>query len=501
MNRRNLVAIILIGITGLVVLGVVWKLTGNRRVTPGEQLARQYCASCHVFPEPDLLTKQVWSEFVLPQMAFRMGLPNLEIMGRMPADELAAVLESIPDSAMISAEQFKAIREYYLKLAPNQLQITETEFSELTQFKAERAPFQRPFLTMLESDTINKKLYIGTQNSWLFTLDPSFTVTDSIHLNSPPSFINRDGKSVFLSQIGILMPNDQARGAIVRIAEPFTDPQLVLDSLRRPVHFIPEDINDDGKKDFIVCNFGNHAGNLSLYISQQSGFARTILSNTPGARKVIVKDYNGDKKNDILALFAQGDERIVLYLNQGSGSFSEKIILRFPPVYGSNYFDLVDFNKDGFNDILMTNGDNGDYSMIQKPYHGVRIFLNDGAHQFKEHYFFPMPGASQAVANDFDHDGDLDIAAISFFPDFEKHPERAFVYLNNKGQGEFAPQYTKAGSLGRWLLMATWDYDHDGDTDILLGASSYRGLGANQEVFRQWRDNATGVLLLKNEFH
>ena len=36
-----------------------------------------------------------------------------------------------------------------------------------------------------------------------------------------------------------------------------------------------------------------------------------------------------------------------------------------------------------------------------------------------------------ARAMDFDEDGDLDVAAISFFPDFEKYPERSFIYFEN----------------------------------------------------------------------
>ena len=39
-----------------------------------ERVARKYCSSCHVFPEPGLLDKGTWAESVLPQMAFRMGV-------------------------------------------------------------------------------------------------------------------------------------------------------------------------------------------------------------------------------------------------------------------------------------------------------------------------------------------------------------------------------------------------------------------------------------------
>src|SRR4029077_15370304 len=136
---------------------------------------------------------------------------------------------------------------------------------------------------------------------------------------------------------------------------------------------------------------------------------------------------------DIWALFAQGDERIILYTNKGDGRFEEKNILSFPAVYGSTYFELDDFNGDGLPDILYTCGDNADFSPVLKPYHGVYIFMNDGNNNFKQKYFFPMYGCFKAIARDFDKDGDLDIAAISFFADYNNHPEESFVYLENKG--------------------------------------------------------------------
>src|SRR5690606_37076475 len=141
---------------------------------------------------------------------------------------------------------------------------------------------------------------------------------------------------------------------------------------------------------------------------------RHVLSELPGARKAVIRDFNGDARPDILALLTQGDERIVLYENNGGFNFSEKILFRLPAVYGSSYFEVHDFNDDGHFDILYSNGDNGDISRIQKPYHGIRVFENDGKGMFREAFFHPMPGASQVMAFDFDGDGDKDLAAISY---------------------------------------------------------------------------------------
>jgi hypothetical protein len=163
----------------------------------------------------------------------------------------------------------------------------------------------------------------------------------------------------------------------------------------------------------------------------------------------------------------------IYYLeNKGGGSFKETPLVKFPPVYGVSYFEMIDINKDGFLDIVMSNGDNWDLSRVKKRFHGVRILLNDKLNHFKESFFFPMYGASKAVARDFDGDGDLDIAAISFYDDLAK-PEQAFIYFENTGNMQFAPTSTPEAANGKWLTMEVADIDKDGDTDIVLGSFIY----------------------------
>ncbi len=61
-------------------------------------------------------------------------------------------------------------------------------------------------------------------------------------------------------------------------------------------------------------------------------------------------------------------------------------------------------------DILYTCGDNSDFSKVLKPYHGVYIFTNQSNWKFKQTYFYHIDGCTKAIAADFDHDGDLDVA-------------------------------------------------------------------------------------------
>src|SRR5690606_19308009 len=239
-------------------------------------------------------------------------------------------------------------------------------------------------------------------------------------------------------------------------------------------------------------------GNISVYEAASGDWITHTLSATPGARKTVVRDFNADGKPDILALFAQGNERIVLYTNRGDFEFDETLLLQFAPVDGTSECGVVDFNNDGSFDLPVTNGDNADYSMIVKPYHGVTLYENDGKNGFAEKWSFPMPGASMAMARDFDSDGDMDIAAISFFPDYEKASDRGFLYFENQGDYNFTPHKAPSTTVGRWLVMEAADYDRDGDVDLVLGANNFQGLGAAEDDYDYWMENKTALLFLEN---
>src|SRR6185503_20532171 len=116
--------------------------------------------------------------------------------------------------------------------------------------------------------------------------------------------------------------------------------------------------------------------------------------------------------------------------NDGKGGFSrQRTLARFPPVYGSMYFSLHDFNGDGILDIVYVNGDNFDFSRVLKPYHGIRILENDGKNHFHQQFFFPVYGAARAEVADFDGDGKLDFLTTSNFADAGKNPERGIMFF------------------------------------------------------------------------
>ena len=101
-----------------------------------------------------------------------------------------------------------------------------------------------------------------------------------------------------------------------------------------------------------------------------------------------------------VALGAATREGVFFFQNQGHGNFIDHAILEFPPVWGSTGLQLVDFNNDGFPDLLVVNGDNGEYASPTKNFHGIRLYLNDGQNHFKEAWSFPLNGAFKAIARD-----------------------------------------------------------------------------------------------------
>ena len=444
----------------------------------GEQLANLYCKMCHEFPEPKLLDKETWINSVLPNMGLRMGvkIPGVDPFAGTPKEDLEIVksLGVYPEAPIISDADWNKIIEYYKKEAPEEpIKInSEAPISNLVHFNVDKVFINNkgfPQTSLLEFNRFNATLYLGEANNLIHVLDDKMQLKSTRRLISPAVDIEfkADG-AIKLLTIGKFDPSDQNLGELNSIQRGSSNQNIRLPDLPRPVSFSSGDLNGDDKEDVVICGFGHNRGKLLLYDNFDPGKA-SILKNEPGSRMVEINDFNNDNKPDLMVLMAQAREQISIFYNKGQHKFEEKVVLRFPPVYGVSYFELVDFNNDGYMDILLTNGDNWDYSVIRKNYHGIRIYLNDGRDNFENTFFYPLYGASKAIARDFDNDGDLDIAASAFYHN-DDNPEHSFIYLLNSGSLNFTAYATPEASLGKWLTMDVGDYDRDGDLDIFLGS-------------------------------
>jgi hypothetical protein len=419
-----------------------------------------------------------------------------------------------PEKPLLAEEDWRKIEQYFIEHAPDTIPppIRRRKIQTgLRHFRYKETSFShRPPLTTMVKILTGKRGIVYSDGrasrNMLTFLTSDLQENYSIPLPSTPVQFHEKANEVYLTMIGKgVRPNDAPDGAMQRLERNWPEPRYsvknsVLQNLQRPVYMAYGDLNNDTLEDVVSCEFGNRTGKLSWYENDgKGGYSKKILNEKPGAIKAIIKDANNDGLPDIYVLMAQGDEGVFLYENQGTGKFLERRLLSFSPLHGSQYMELADFNKDGLDDIVYVCGDNADLSPILKDYHGIYIFLNGGESGFKQTYFYQMNGAYKAMVRDYDLDGDLDIAAISFFPDYIRYPEESFVYLTNKGNLRFDDYSFPESAKGRWIVMDAEDMDDDGDIDLALGSFVYflpdgdtTGLG------KKWLTSSPSIVVLEN---
>lgn len=442
---------------------------------PAETLAKMHCGSCHEYVKPEMLDRQTWENRTLPEMGLRLGIGDVFSKNVLQVQQGTEnlVYESIyPLTPKIHEEDYQKIVDFYLKNAPEK----PLPQAPREPIKEELKGFSfTPFLlsegyqnntTALGYDEQSGAVLAGSPRGQIkqFTFNSGKVLTDSIMEPGIFSVIRKWKNDWYFLDLGRLAPHEKSLGKLIRYNEK-AGSSYVLENLHKPADYAFTDINGDGTEDIVVCNFGFETGNLAWYDGKTR--KETVIKDMPGARNLALKDMDNDGKEDIVVLYAQGLEGISIFYNKGRGKFKEEAVLTFSPVYGSSWFELADFNKDGLPDILYANGDNADYSVTLKNYHGVRVFENKGGNRFRQAWFYPLYGATKAMAVDFDGDGDLDIAAIAYY---RKEAKEGFVYFENNGSYKFAPSTFKEVASGQWMAMELGDVNADGRPDIILGA-------------------------------
>lgn len=470
-------------LVGTLFVGCDDDTSGTGQSSYGKELAKKYCQSCHLLPEPSLLNKERWQNMVLPVMGLYLGTTPHDGIQTTEVEQ-----KLFPANPLLSGEEWQQLVDYYISEAPEALPGGKPR---------DAIDRNLPFDVLLAGDS---SLYNTTAITSYVKIDTSVMPHRIIVSNSTDKkllFINQvlkvqnildtegpvvdllfKDKEMFTCVIGKdVTANDFNNGFISRIkvgSGVVQKEATLFDSLARPVQVQHADLDKDGNVDFLISEFGNLIGSLSWMKNDGHGrYTKTPLSTLPGALRSVIDDVNKDGLPDIWVQFSQGEEGLFLFMNQGSGTFLNRAVIRFPPSYGSSSFEIVDYNQDGFSDIVYTCGDNGDYSRILKPYHGVYIFLNDGKNNFEEKFFYPINGCYKALSRDFDGDGDLDIAAISYFP-AAATPWESFVYLENRNHFQYKAHTLPLGiPFQKGVTMDAADFNGDGSIDLVLGNGYY----------------------------
>lgn len=408
-----------------------------------------------------------------------------------------------PEKAVLTDEEWEQIMAFYLKAAPEKLASGDAQKINVGiknfQLVRPEMQFSPPSTTLIHLTEENELFIADTHTELLVNIDEDLKVKQAAKIGHGAVHLEEFEHHHLVTVMGSFSPADVHSGFIVQLPKDGRSAaNVVIDSLNRPVHASYHDFNFDGLQDILVSEYGKWKGQLNLYINNGAkGFKKETLIDQTGPIKAVFKDLDQDGLQDIICLFGQGNEGIYALYNNGDLSFRKEVLVKLSPSHGSTYFDLRDFDEDGDLDIIYTAGDNADFPPVLKPYHGIYIYANDGKNHFKEQFFYPMNGAYKAIPFDFDDDGDLDIAAISFFPDWSLAPNESFLYLENTTNGYHASTFAEQVE-GRWISIEIGDYDRDGDVDIFLGSLAFEVLG-RRGLTDAWAESGLPFVVLSNQ--
>ncbi|HTL11079.1 MAG TPA: VCBS repeat-containing protein, partial [Bdellovibrionota bacterium] len=337
---------------------------------------------------------------------------------------------------------------------------------------------------------------------WRFKLagaDLTCSLEASIPTASPAvSAVPAGGGDFWVTLIGDLKPEQSEKAEIQRLKwDSKGPPAKVVGGLLRSAGAQSADLDGDGNLDLVFHGFGYHLGHLSiLWGPVTSSSKEEVIDEGPGPMFSRFVDLDGDGKMDFVTIMSQHREELVWFHNLGNRKFERKLLLKFPPTRGLTDLQFADFDGDGVVDLAVSNGDNSDLANPPpRPDHGVRIYRAEGGWKkaevdLKEAYYYPMQGASQIAASDFDGDGDTDLAVVArFHGDSKTDPH--FALLENDGRGRFkirnlaemekySPiELTAADLTGRGrkadLLVGLRAYPKDGPKAPRWLALTYKG--------------------------
>ncbi len=219
------------------------------------------------------------------------------------------------------------------------------------------------------------------------------------------------------------------------------------------------DVDGNGTEDVFVARSVGPATPLddALYLNQgNAGFLRAsgYLPSTPyftGGAAFLDADRDGDL--DLFLMDIYGPNR--LYINDGTGRFTDESAARLPVPTGANGKMVLafDVDRDGDVDVLVGNG--GNNLAMQMP----SLYLNDGTGQFQYGQVFTQAGwTAWACLQDMNGDGWTDVVMLDNYP--------PTILMNQQGTLS-AAGITFPPSLRLQNWIGAVDFDGDGDMDLM----------------------------------
>lgn len=437
-------------------------------LSSGAELAPIRCAVCHLLPGPDVLPTSGWVNLFARKLSIvdeYLNATNRDLRGLVDADEM------------------EAIAEYYRSASVNQEALVGppaplgTPVPWLEYVADERVDPELPqqgYVDVFVDNDARRLVFTDFFRSSLRLYDFSGAPVGVVPVGDTPTRIERDGTTLLVS----LMEAPQG-GAVVEVDLDYDNPSSsvvrgVAGDLERPIRAYPTTLF--GARGAIIEEFASHKRGLAFWhrVEEEQLGTPDVLLDAWGVVESAVADLDQDGDLDLVVLISQEREQLLLFEGVNGDLRSPRVVFQGHPGFGFNGLTLTDVDGDGLTDIVTTNGDNYDdaHGSPLKPYHGIRVYRNAGVLTFEAPIVLAMHGVIDVLSADFDIDGDLDLLAVSAFPDPRIRPYESVVLFEQIRPLEFAPLAIAEAGGSRWVAAAGVDMEGDGDLDIVLAGAN-----------------------------
>lgn len=449
-------------------------------VSAKREEVKAFCADCHVMPRPQSSSREDWVEEV------EQGFMLYRTSGR---KDLA-----VPDQ--------EEVLKFFQYQAPDRVELPESTYGYPdTKLSLERTDVsfssrRPPAVTNVRWIDLGIKdspaiVYCNINTGAVMAHWPREKGSPTERLATllqpvsvEPCDLDGDGHpDLIVSDIGEFNANDSDLGRVVWLRnvpqEDRFESIVLREGLSRVADARAGDFDGDGDEDLIVAVFGWRATGQTVLMENTGKDASGVpqfemrqIDARHGPVDVPPIDLNGDGHLDFVNLISQDYEVVEAFLGDGTGNFKSEVIYQAPdPAYGSSGIELVDMDLDGDMDILFTNGDSFDRG--PKPHHSVQWLENEGSFPYTHHHIGLMPGVLGAQAADFDHDGDLDVVAVSLLAgdvlrELAAKDSTSVVMFMQEKDGTFTPTKVE-GKLHQHISVEVGDFDEDGRQDFAVG--------------------------------
>ncbi|HKC87064.1 MAG TPA: FG-GAP-like repeat-containing protein, partial [Blastocatellia bacterium] len=237
-----------------------------------------------------------------------------------------------------------------------------------------------------------------------------------------------------------------------------------------PARIVVTDFNGDGKLDLVTLNILNRAVIQPYRLltilggDGQGGFNTLLALRAPSSVATFsVGDFNGDGRPDIVDLNGAAVE---IRLNNGQGGLNPPAQYTFSPItqFGAPGILTGDFNRDGKADLLLFSDDS--FNRVAN----VRVLLNDGMGGLKAPISISLRDHITLGLADVNADGNLDL--LTYIQTFNGTTvNRELRLYPGDGAGSFGPPISSAVSSSP-SKAAFGDFNGDGKMDVAFYLTS-----------------------------